>query len=78
MLDERGIQVDEMTQRLGMKDNEIMDLRASLSGLETTVDMLRFNFVIILKFIPGSYLISTSVKFARHVSGLTVNNVKIS
>jgi len=41
MLDERGIQVDEMTQRLGMKDNEIMDLRASLSGLETTVDMLR-------------------------------------
>merc|ERR1719342_704662 len=41
MLDERGIQVDEMTQRLGMKDNEIMELRASLSGLETTVDMLR-------------------------------------
>merc|ERR1719391_753121 len=30
-----------MTQRLGMKDNEIIDLRASLSGLETTVDMLR-------------------------------------
>ena len=47
MLDERGIQVDEMTQRLGMKDNEIMDLRASLSGLETTVDMLRFDFIII-------------------------------
>ena len=46
MLDERGIQVDEMTQRLGMKDNEIMDLRASLSGLETTVDMLRFDFII--------------------------------
>ena len=35
------MQVDEMTSRLGSKDNEIMDLRASLSGLETTVDMLR-------------------------------------
>ena len=41
MLEDRGIQVDEMTSRLGSKDNEIMELRASLSGLETTVDMLR-------------------------------------
>ena len=41
MVEERGVQVDEMTSRLGSKDNEIMELRASLSGLETTVDMLR-------------------------------------
>ena len=41
MMEERGVQVDEMTSRLGSKDNEIMELRASLSGLETTVDMLR-------------------------------------
>ena len=30
-----------MVQRLGSKDNEIMELRASVSGLETTVDMIR-------------------------------------
>ena len=41
MVEDRGVQVDEMTSRLGSKDNEIMELRASLSGLETTVDMLR-------------------------------------
>ena len=41
MVEARGVQVDEMTSRLGSKDNEIMELRASLSGLETTVDMLR-------------------------------------
>ena len=41
MVEARGVQVDEMTGRLGRKDNEIMELRASLSGLETTVDMLR-------------------------------------
>jgi len=41
MFEDRGVQVDEMTSRLGSKDNEIMELRASLSGLETTVDMLR-------------------------------------
>ena len=41
MIDERGVQVDDMVRRLGMKDNEIMELRALLSGLETTVDMLK-------------------------------------
>ena len=38
---ERGVQVDEMVSRLGRKDNEIMELRALVSGLETTVDMLK-------------------------------------
>ena len=41
MYGERGIQVDEMVSRLGRKDNEIMELRALVSGLETTVDMLK-------------------------------------
>ena len=41
MLEDRGVQVDEMVSRLGMKDNEIMELRLLVSGLETTVDMLK-------------------------------------
>ena len=41
MYGERGVQVDEMVSRLGRKDNEIMELRALVSGLETTVDMLK-------------------------------------
>ena len=41
MFNERGVQVDDMVKRLGDKDNEIMELRALLSGLETTVDMLK-------------------------------------
>jgi len=41
MLDERGNQVDEMGQRLAMRETKIMELQSKVSGLETTVDMLR-------------------------------------
>merc|ERR1719318_804431 len=41
MLNERSNQVDEMGQRLAMRDNKIMELQAKSSGLETTVEMLK-------------------------------------
>ena len=33
--------MDEMSQRLAMRDNKIMELQAKNSGLETTVEMLK-------------------------------------
>merc|ERR1711892_943719 len=41
MLVERGNQVDEMGQRLAMRDAKIMELQARASGLETTVEMMK-------------------------------------
>merc|ERR1719376_1967821 len=41
MLVERGNQVDEMGQRLAMRENKIMELQGKVSGLETTVEMLK-------------------------------------
>jgi len=41
MLTERSNQVDEMVQRLAVRDNRIMELQANVSGLGTTVEMLK-------------------------------------
>lgn len=41
MLTERSNQVDEMVHRLALRDNRIMELQATVSGLETTVEMLK-------------------------------------
>eukprot|EP00092_Neocalanus_flemingeri_P006119 GFUD01006590.1.p1 GENE.GFUD01006590.1~~GFUD01006590.1.p1 ORF type:complete len:1188 (-),score=409.01 GFUD01006590.1:61-3624(-) len=41
ILTERSNQVDEMVQRLAMRDNKIMELQATVSGLGTTVEMLK-------------------------------------
>merc|ERR1719376_467553 len=41
MLAERGKQVDEMGQRLAMRETKIMELQGKVSGLETTVEMLK-------------------------------------
>jgi len=41
ILTERSNQVDEMVHRLALRDNRIMELQATVSGLETTVEMLK-------------------------------------
>jgi len=41
MLVERGNQVDEMGQRLAMRETKILELQGKVSGLETTVEMLK-------------------------------------
>jgi len=41
MLVERGNQVDEMGQRLALRETKIMELQGKVSGLETTVEMLK-------------------------------------
>merc|ERR1719318_850856 len=41
MLMERGNQVDEMGQRLAVRDTKIMELQGMVSRLETSVEMLK-------------------------------------